>query len=69
MDPAAMRTHLEALLGAEKETLSRLESHQAKLLTHHDSKERTRALKQVTASLRRHDKMRRRLERALAVQR
>lgn len=64
-----MRTHLEALLAAEQETLAWLEKHEAKLLSHHESKERSRALRQVKSSMRRHDKMRRRLERALAVQR
>ena len=64
-----MRQHLEALLNGEKEILARLEAHQAKLLTHHESKERGRALKQTQSSMRRHDKLRRRFERALAVQR
>jgi len=48
--------------------LERLEAHVARLLTHQESRDRARALKQAKASIRRHDKMRRRFERALAVQ-
>lgn len=68
MDPEARRLQLESLLDGEVEMLERLEAHVAKLLTHHESRERARALKQAKSSIRRHDKMRRRFERALAVQ-
>jgi hypothetical protein len=68
MDPEAMNAHLRQLLTEEQELLRRLEEHQKKLLTHHESKERSRALAQAKGSVRRHDKMRRRLERALRVQ-
>ena len=68
MDPGSRRTHLQTLLEGETDILQRLESHRTKLLGHHESRERGRALKQVASSIRRHGKMRRRLERALAVQ-
>jgi hypothetical protein len=68
MDPEAMASHLHQLLADEQALLRRLEEHQAKILGHHESKERSRALAQAKGSIRRHDKVRRRLERALRVQ-
>ncbi|MHB8633869.1 MAG: hypothetical protein ACYDBQ_07895 [Thermoplasmatota archaeon] len=69
MDPESMRSHLETLLAGERDILERLRAHEAKLLGHHESKERDRAVRQAHTSIRRHDKVRRRLERALSVQR
>ncbi|MFO1534801.1 MAG: hypothetical protein ABR586_03985 [Thermoplasmatota archaeon] len=68
MDPEAMAAHLHQLLTAEQDLLRRIEEHRMKLLTHQPSRERDRALRQAQSSLRRHDKARRRLERALRVQ-
>jgi hypothetical protein len=68
MDPTDRRHQLQELLLAEKDMIARLEAHAAKLGTHHASKERDRAVKAATSSIRRHDKARRRLERALRVQ-
>jgi hypothetical protein len=69
MDPEAMRAHLEDLLADVDGALAGLEAHQAKLLGHHPTRERGRALAQAKGAIRRHQKLRRRLERALAVQR
>jgi hypothetical protein len=67
MDPGSRVAHLQALLEGEEAMLARLAAHQEKLLGQHDSRERDRALRQAKASIRRHDKMRRRLERAIKV--
>ena len=64
-----MRKHLEALLAGENDILARLNAHIDKLSGHHESRERDRAVRQARTSIRRHDRMRRRFERALAVQR
>lgn len=69
MDPDARRAHLQALLSMEEGILAQLDKHVQKISSHHASKERDRALRQAKASIRRHDRMRRRWERALRVQR
>lgn len=68
MDPESMRAHLQGLLADVNRALEGLEKHRQKLLSHHETRERNRALTQVKWAIRRHEKLRRRFERALAVQ-
>ncbi|MFA5944002.1 MAG: hypothetical protein WC876_06005 [Candidatus Thermoplasmatota archaeon] len=65
MDKHARLDHLLDLLGAQKGLLEHLNAHRAKLQSHHDSKERNRAITQTVKGIRRADKVLRSLERAV----
>lgn len=67
LDGQARTTHLQSLLDGVNDSIRHLEANQAKILTHHESKERGHALAQVKGAMRRMDKARRRLERQIAV--
>jgi hypothetical protein len=65
MDRFDRITHLQDLLNAHQGLMERLASHRDHLLTHHVSRERDRALLHAEKSLRRAEKLKRSLERAL----
>ena len=67
MDAEARSRHLQDMLADVRSVLDHLRKHQAKVLTHHDSRERAKALTQAKSSIRRHEKLERRIERAIRV--
>lgn len=65
MDQAARIVHLERLLHDHAVMVQRLHDHRTKLLGHHRSRERDRALLHCDKDIRRAGKLQRGLERAL----
>ena len=65
MDQTGRVTHIEGLLLAHGEITQRLHDHRNKLLSHHRSRERDRALLHCDKDIRRAGKLQRSLERAL----
>ena len=65
MDARARWLHLQDLLSSNAGLRDHLNEHAAKLESHHQSRERDRALLQTRKSLRRAEKLHRSLERAI----
>lgn len=65
MDQSARIAHLQSLLSEHASLMAHLEANRDKLKSHHESRERDRALLHAEKSLRRAEKLQRRLDRAL----
>ncbi|HLF16596.1 MAG TPA: hypothetical protein VI796_04095 [Candidatus Thermoplasmatota archaeon] len=65
MDQHARLAHLQELLGENAGVREHLAAHRDRLLAHHASRERDRALLHAKKAMRRAEKMQRSLERAI----